>query len=299
MAAHPTYRRFLVNDSMMALNAAIRRASTDNLRVREGRFLDADTTREQLQDLYDQIDGAQDPWLAERVADLIRRANRPWIEDTSKWLFDNLVQIETDHFELHRREMDDYVRRERGSPVDRTPSPPLPHLSDDPIHLRIPATPDPEPEPEPDADSLQDVTSPEEDEEDEEKAQTDAEETPSQMEDYEWAQIAAVVALQMARLVTAGRRWREELHDLRQVLADQRQQLRAITEWNPRQADGLVPLDTVIEQIQSFLPADARYNPMDRERLRFFLRGLIDSAGTEGRRLALWGRIRPYAEHFQ
>ena len=179
MAAHPTYRRFLVNDSMMALNAAIRRASTDNLRVREGRFLDADTTREQLQDLYDQVDGAQDPWLAERVADLIRRANRPWIEDTSKWLFDNLVQIETDHVELHRREMDDYVRRERGSPMDRTPSPPLPHLSDDPIHLRIPATPEPEPEPEPDADSLQDVTSPEEDDEDEEKVRTDAEETPS------------------------------------------------------------------------------------------------------------------------
>ena len=80
MAAHPTYRRFLVNDSMMALNAAIRRASTDNLRVREGRFLDADTTREQLQDLYDQVDGAQDPWLAERVADLIPRAKLPrWV----------------------------------------------------------------------------------------------------------------------------------------------------------------------------------------------------------------------------
>lgn len=294
MAAHPTYRRFLVNDSMMALNTAIRRACTDNPRVREGRFLDEETTREHLQDLYDQVNGIEDPWLAGRVEELIRRANTQEVHGTSKWLFDHLVEIEEDHFALHRREMDDYVRRERGDLVDRTPSPLPPHLSDDPIHLRIPGTPDQEPM----DDSLQDVTSPEE--EDDEKVNTDAEETPSQVEDWEWADIATVVALQMARLASATpRAWRTELHGLRDVLRDQKARMQAIAEWNPRQAETVAPLEVVFDQIASFLPANPRSNPIDLARLRMFLRGIIDAAGSEERRMAFWARIRPYAGHFQ
>jgi len=302
MAVAPApYRRFLVRDGMLAFNRTLRRIMEDDTRVRSGRFMDPDQIRDYLQDLFERINGSEDPWLAGRVADLIRRANGPEVTGPSKWLFDQMLVIEDDHHNLLRREMDLHVRRDRGGSMELTPSPPVPQLSDDPIHLRIPDTPQPvPPEEEEMEDSLDDITSPEDEEEEgEEKMASDAEEVPSQVEDDEWADIAATVALQMAQLTSAGASWGAELIRLRNVLVEQRRRIHALAESHPRQITGLISLETALDAIRDFLPADPRYNPLDLERLRMFLRNLIDAAATEEQRMALWARIRPHVDRFQ